>query len=167
MLRDHSNKWKQKYTSFWWKPLGTNHKMPHSFTLIVFLCENELFQRGWGVSVTLVEIPKGWGVISSLQKWKIQGGGGVLSEIPSVVGVWIFSGTTQWVLINLTTILLHHKVKQNYGRITFLFMVLGLANLCNLILLTGCLKKFVVVCFVCVEKFQHLHSSVNCGMQRK
>ena len=70
-------------------------KMPHSFTLIVFLCENELFQRGWGVFVTLVEIPKGWGVISSLQKWKIQGGGGVLSEIPSVVGVWIFSGTTQ------------------------------------------------------------------------
>ena len=75
--------------------MGTNHKMPHSFTLIVFLCENELFQRGWGVFVALVEIPKGWGVISSLQKWKIQGGGGVLSEIPFVVGVWIFSGTTQ------------------------------------------------------------------------
>ena len=93
MLRDHSNKWKQKHTSFWWKPLGTNHKLPHSSTLIVFLRENELFQRGWGVFVTLVEIPKGWGVISSLQKWKIQGGGGVLSEIPSVVGVWIFSGT--------------------------------------------------------------------------
>ena len=38
----------------------------------------------------------GWGVISSLQKWKIQGGGGVLSEIPSMEGggVWIFSGTT-------------------------------------------------------------------------
>ena len=71
-----------------------NHKLPHSSTLIVFLHENELFQRGWGVFVTLVEIPKGWGVISSLQKWKIQGGGGVLSEIPSVVGVWIFSGTT-------------------------------------------------------------------------
>ena len=69
--------------------------MPHSFTLIVFLCENELFQRGWGVFVTLVEIPEGWGAISFLQKWKIQGGGGVLSEIPSVVGVWIFSGTTQ------------------------------------------------------------------------
>ena len=76
------------------KPLGTNHTLPHSSSLIVFLRENELFQRGWGVFVTLVEIPKGWGVISSLQKWKIQGGGGVLSEIPSVVGVWIFSGTT-------------------------------------------------------------------------
>ena len=35
--------------------------MPHSFTLIVFLRENELFQRGWGVFVTLVEIPEGWG----------------------------------------------------------------------------------------------------------
>ena len=96
MWRDHSNKWKLKHTSFWWKPLGTNHKLPHSSTLIVFLHENELFQRGWGVFVTLVEIPKGWGVISSLQKWKIQGGGGVLSEIPSVVGVWIFSGTTHY-----------------------------------------------------------------------
>ena len=96
MLRDHSNKWKQKHTSFWWKPLRTNHKMPHSFTLIVFLRENELFQRGWGVFVTLVEIPEGWGAISFLQKWKIQGGGGVLSEIPSVLGVWIFSGTTQF-----------------------------------------------------------------------
>ena len=33
---------------------------------------------------------RGWGVISSLQKWKIQGGGGVLSEIPSVVGSGYF-----------------------------------------------------------------------------
>ena len=76
MLRDHSNKWKQKYTSFWWKLLRTNHKWPHSSTLIVFLRENKLFQRGWGVFVTLVEIPRGWGVISSLQKWKVLGGGG-------------------------------------------------------------------------------------------
>ena len=28
------------------------------------------------------------------KKWKFQGGGGDLPEIPSVVGVWIFSGTT-------------------------------------------------------------------------
>ena len=48
MLRDHSNKWKQKHTSFFWKPLRTKHKWPHSSTLIVFLCENELFQRGLG-----------------------------------------------------------------------------------------------------------------------
>ena len=25
MLRDHPNKWKQKHTSFWWKPLCTSH----------------------------------------------------------------------------------------------------------------------------------------------
>ena len=103
MLRDHSNKWKLKHTSFWWKPLRISHKWPHSSTLIVFLCENELFQRGWGVFVILVEILEWWGAISSLQKWKIHGGGGVLSEIPSVVGVWIFSGTTH--CYNLFTVL--------------------------------------------------------------
>ena len=32
-----------------------------------------------------------------VKKWKFQGGGvGDLCEIPSVVGVWIFSGTTQF-----------------------------------------------------------------------
>ena len=40
------------------------------------------------------EFPKGWGVKKIPQKWKILGGGGVLCEIPSVVGIWIFSGTT-------------------------------------------------------------------------
>ena len=41
------------------------------------------------------EFPKGWGGAKKLpRKWKILGGGGVLCEIPSVVGVWIFSGTT-------------------------------------------------------------------------
>ena len=40
------------------------------------------------------EFPKGWGVKKIPRKWKILGGGGVLCEIPSVVGVWIFSGTT-------------------------------------------------------------------------
>ena len=44
------------------------------------------------------------GAISSLQKWKIQGGGGVLSEIPSMVGVWIFSGTTHFYLVVFTYI---------------------------------------------------------------
>ena len=34
------------------------------------------------------------GVIAYFKKRKIRGGGGVLSEIPSMVGVWIFSGTT-------------------------------------------------------------------------
>ena len=66
--------------------------------LIVFLSENELFQRGWEVFVILVEIPEGWGghqfpaKMENPWRW----GGGVQSEIPSVVGVWIFSGTTQW-----------------------------------------------------------------------
>ena len=66
------------------------------YPFFFFFFEKELFQSGWGVFVILEEIPEGWGVwgISSQQKWKIQGGGGVLSEIPSVVGVWIFSGTT-------------------------------------------------------------------------
>ena len=76
MLWDHSNKWKQKHTSFWWKPLRTNHKMPHSFTLIVFHRENELFQRGWGVFVTLVEIPEGWGGHQFPAKMENPGGWG-------------------------------------------------------------------------------------------
>ena len=33
--------------------------------------------------------------------WKFRRGGGVLSEIPSVVGVWIFSGTTHSMLRTL------------------------------------------------------------------
>ena len=31
-----------------------------------------------------------------VKKWKFRGGGGTLHEIPSVVGAWIFSGTTQF-----------------------------------------------------------------------
>ena len=42
------------------------------------------------------EIPKGWGGFSG-QKWKFRGGGGGgLFEIPSLVGVWIFSGTAHF-----------------------------------------------------------------------
>ena len=37
----------------------------------------------------------GGGVPAASLKWKILRGGGVLYDIPSVVGVWIFSGTTQ------------------------------------------------------------------------
>ena len=47
-----------------------------------------------GVYKIVVEIPEGWGVILVVKKWKFQGGGGGLREIPSVVGVWIFYGTT-------------------------------------------------------------------------
>ena len=38
----------------------------------------------------------GGGVILVVKKWKFRGGGGTLCEIPSVVGVWIFSGTTHY-----------------------------------------------------------------------
>ena len=31
-------------------------------------------------------------------EWKFQGGGGVKTEWPSVGGVWIFSGNTQWLI---------------------------------------------------------------------
>ena len=44
--------------------------------------------------IILMEIPEGWGVIF-VEKWKFWGGGGDLHEIPSILGVWIFSGTTQ------------------------------------------------------------------------
>ena len=39
---------------------------------------------------------RGYGGYFRDQKIEILGGGDGLSEIPSVVGVWIFSGTTQW-----------------------------------------------------------------------
>ena len=48
MLWDHSNKWKRKHTSFWWKPLRTSHKMPHSFTLIVLPSWKWTFPEGLG-----------------------------------------------------------------------------------------------------------------------
>ena len=55
------------------------------------------FSRRVGGSLShLWEFGRGGGTISSPQKWKIQGGGGVLSGIPSMVGAWIFSGTTQY-----------------------------------------------------------------------
>ena len=41
----------------------------------------------------------GGGVTASSLKWKIRRGGGVLYDIPSVVGVWIFSGTTHLFLV--------------------------------------------------------------------
>jgi len=47
------------------------------------------------VIVKLEEILEGW-VIFVFKKWKFRGGGGDLREIPSVVGVWIFSETTQY-----------------------------------------------------------------------
>ena len=61
-------------------------------------CQNYFFQRVWGVYKIVVEIPEGWGGYFSGQKMEIPGRRGGLREIPSVVGVWIFSGTTHLVI---------------------------------------------------------------------
>ena len=58
-------------------------------------CQNYFFQGVWGVYKIIEEIPEGWEGYFSGQKLAIQGRRGGLHEIPSVVGVWIFSGTTQ------------------------------------------------------------------------
>ena len=39
----------------------------------------------------LLEIPEGWGAYFSFKKWQFQRGGEFVSEILTVVGVWIFS----------------------------------------------------------------------------
>ena len=53
----------------------------------------------------VVEIPEGWGGYYTGQKMEIPGRGEGLREIPSVVGVWIFSGTTHcdlnWVVTRM------------------------------------------------------------------
>ena len=54
----------------------------------------------------------GGGVTASSLKWTIRRGGGVLYDIPSVVGVWIFSGTTQYVFDRLPVVYL-----QKYNKI--------------------------------------------------
>ena len=48
----------------------------------------------------VVEIPEGWGGYFIGQKMEIPRRRGGLREIPSVVGVWIFSGTTHYLLMN-------------------------------------------------------------------
>jgi len=70
-----------------------------------------LFQRDWGVFVTLEEILEGWGGHQFPAKMENPGRWGVLSEIPSVVGVWIFSGTTQFpklILYDIITLELYY-----------------------------------------------------------
>ena len=57
-------------------------------------CQNYFFQGVCGGYIKLVEIPEGWGGYFCVQKMEIPGRRGELSEISSVVGVWIFSGTT-------------------------------------------------------------------------
>ena len=65
------------------------------------------------------EFPKGWGVKKIPRKWKILGGGGVLCEIPSVVGVWIFSVPTQFKTWSADTAALStnpHKIEQDVSK---------------------------------------------------
>ena len=70
-----------------------------SFTLIHFLAKTVVFSGGYGLYKIVVEILEGWERYFSGQKVEIlgrRGWGLTVREIPeSVVGVWIFSGTTQ------------------------------------------------------------------------
>ena len=62
---------------------------------ILFLVStrNDNISRG---CATKTEFPEGrGGSVLRVNFWKIQRGGGVIGKIPSVGGVWIFSGTTQ------------------------------------------------------------------------
>ena len=66
-------------------------------------CQNYFFQRVWGVYKIVVEILEEWGGgggYFSGQKMEIPGRRGVLCEIPSMVGVWIFSETTYYSNLN-------------------------------------------------------------------
>ena len=59
----------------------------------------------------VVEIPEGWGGYFTGQKMEIPGRRGGLREIPSVVGVWIFSGTTQCHLTKVQSLRIGNKNK--------------------------------------------------------
>ena len=74
---------------------------------------NETFQRGWGGGcLTNCGKSGGMGGYSLLQKTENPGKRGVLSEIPSVVGVWIFSGTTQYVILLFFVFTVTHKKQE-------------------------------------------------------
>ena len=67
-------------------------------TFFVFKCPNyfEFLKCGKrSPHFKILEIPGGRGVIKDPLERKILGGGGVQIKESSVVGVWIFSGTTQ------------------------------------------------------------------------
>ena len=53
----------------------------------LFFAVKNIISRGYGGCSTIFGISRGEG-------WGVRRGGGVLYDIPSVVGVWIFSGTT-------------------------------------------------------------------------
>ena len=70
-----------------------------TFTSIHFLAKT-IFPVGIGGGgctkyIVVVKILEGWGVYFSGLKWKFHGGGGGdLSKIASMLGVWVFSRTT-------------------------------------------------------------------------
>ena len=66
-----------------------------TFTLMHVIAKT-IFPEGMGVYKIVMEIPKGWGGYFSGQNMEIPRSRGSLREIPSVVGVWIFSGTTHY-----------------------------------------------------------------------
>ena len=70
-----------------------------TFSFTYFLAKI-IFSRGvWRVYKIVVEIPEGWGGgYFSGQKLEIPGRRGGSREIPSMVGVWIFSGTTHFLM---------------------------------------------------------------------
>ena len=65
--------------------------------LTLSLLERNFPEGLGGMFDELWKIQRDGGVIAYFKKWKIRGGGGVLSEIPSVIGVWLFSGTTHYI----------------------------------------------------------------------
>ena len=83
-----------------------------TFTLTHFLAEI-IFSKGYGCHYKIVvEIPTGWGDYFSGEKIKIRRRRGGLCEIPSVVGVWIFSGTTQSIRQHIKIKTIFFKVAQ-------------------------------------------------------
>ena len=61
---------------------------------LLFALKNTISRGMEGVFDNFWNFQGGGGVTASSLKWKIRRGGGVLYDISSVVGVWIFSGTT-------------------------------------------------------------------------
>ena len=66
------------------------------YNICAISLSNEFLQRGWGCGKWFWKFRSVGGGYFSFKKWKFQRGREVLSEILSVVEVWIFSGTTQY-----------------------------------------------------------------------
>ena len=91
----------------------------------------------------------------------MEGGGGVLSELPSVVGVWIFSGITHFRLSSISLCLLGVQIKiprekQKHlikGKL-WLSSVCNVWDLCVLVVYKG-------LCCVCKKMCCMLRSKVD------